>query len=105
MALWVDADQIVKMIYLYAGYDDGFRRYQGTLPVGLTFYDPMWRVQEKIKNSNSDDNSQHTGLPAEAGSPDHIHYWAIYRGLSMTIIYNSPSADEDAHIYAILVST
>jgi hypothetical protein len=105
MALWVDTNQIVTMVYLYAGGADGFKRYRGDLPFGLSFYDPMWRVQEKIRNSNAGNNSsQQTGLPDEASSPDHLHYWAIYRGLGMTIIYNSPSADEDAYIYAILVS-
>ena len=44
------------------------------------------------------------GVPDEASSPDHIHYWAVYKQLGMTVIYNSPGADEDAYIYAILLS-
>jgi hypothetical protein len=34
-----------------------------------------------------------------------LHCWATYQQAGMTIIYNSPSAeDEDATIHAILVS-
>jgi hypothetical protein len=104
MALWADSDQVVKAVYLYAGVAKGFRRYRGELPFDLTFYDPMWRVQEKLRKLNTDDSSYDVSLPDEAGSPDHIHYWAIYRRLGMTIIYDSPSADQDAYIYAILMN-
>jgi hypothetical protein len=104
MALWADSDQVVKAVYLYAGGAKGFRRYRGELPFDLTFYDPMWRVQEKLRKLNTDDSSYDVSLPDEAGSPDHIHYWAIYRRLGMTIIYDSPSADQDAYIYAILMN-
>jgi hypothetical protein len=104
MALWADLDQIVKMVYLYSGNADGFKRYRGELPFGLTFYDPMWRVEEKLGNQNVDDSFQQAGLPDEASSPDHMHYWAVYKQLGMTVIYNSPAADQDAYIYAVLVS-
>jgi hypothetical protein len=104
MALWTDSSQIVKTVYLYSGNADGFRRYQGDLPFGLSFYDPMWRVEEKLRDLDSADALQQAGLPDEAGSPDHMHYWAVYKRLGMTVIYNSPAADEDAYIYAILVS-
>jgi hypothetical protein len=104
MALWIDASQIVKMVYLYAGNLDGFRRYRGQLPFGLSFYDPMWKVEERLKDPDTDDTLQRAGLPDEASSPDHMHYWAVYKRLGMTVIYNSPSADEDAYIYAILIS-
>ncbi|HKY54528.1 MAG TPA: hypothetical protein VJM08_09490 [Anaerolineales bacterium] len=108
MALWAEADQIVKMVYLYAGNVDEFRRYRGPLPYGLTFYDPMWRVEEKIRDLNSDDSLSpqeiwQAGLPEEEASPDHMHYWAMYKKLGMTVIYNSPGDDEDAYIYAIVV--
>jgi hypothetical protein len=105
MALWIDTDQIVKTIYLYAGYTDGFKRYQGELPFGLSFYDPMWLVHEKLRDSNADDILNQAGLPEESGSPDHAHYWAIYNRFGITIIYNSPFANEDAYIYAIAVSS
>ena len=104
MAFWADSNQIVRTVYLYAGNADGLRRYQGELPFGLSFYDPMWRVEEKLRNQNVDDSFQQAGLPDEASSPDHMHYWAVYKQLGMTVIYNSPAADEDAYIYAVLVS-
>lgn len=104
MALWTDSDQIVKTIYLYSGNADGFKRYRGELPFGLTFYDPMWRVEEKLMDRDTDDPLQQLGLPEEGRSPDHMHYWAIYKRFGMTVVYNSPVADEDAYIYAVLVS-
>ena len=104
MALWTDSDQIVRIIYLYAGDADGFKRYQGTLPFALSFYDPMWRVQQKLSNVDEDGSVQDVGLPDEASSPDHMHYWANYKRFGITIIYNAPFADEDAYIYAILVT-
>jgi len=104
MALWINASQIVKMVYLYAGNVDGFSRYRGKLPFGLSFYDPMWKVEDKLKDPNADNTIQQSGLPDETGSPDHVHYWAIYNRLNMTVIYNSPGADEDAYIHAILVN-
>jgi len=104
MAFWGDSSQIVKMVYLYSGNTDGFRRYRGELPYGLTFYDPMWRVQEKLSDPDTGNPLQQLGLPDEVGSPDHMHYWALYKRLGMTVIYNSPGKDEDAYIYAIMMS-
>ena len=106
IAFWGDSDQIVKMVYLYSGNTSGFKRYRGQLPYGLSFYDPMWRVEEKLGTLETNDTSTPTlnpGLPDEASSPDHFHYWAIYQRLDMTIIYNIPARDEDAYIYAIVV--
>jgi hypothetical protein len=106
MAFWIDSNQIVDTVYLYSRNAEGFRKFRGKLPFGLTFYDPMWQVQEKLSSLNGDDQATawNAGLPDEAGSPDHIHYWAFYKELGMTVIYNSPGADEDAYIYAILLS-
>lgn len=104
MAFWADSNQIVRTVYLYAGNADGLRRYRGELPFGLSFYDPMWRVEDKLRDVDSDDALQQAGLPDEGSSPDHFHYWAVYQRLGMTVIYNSPGADEDAYIYAVLVS-
>ena len=109
IALWIDANQIVKTVYLYAGSADSFRRYRGQLPFGLTFYDPKWRVEEKIRDLNADDSlspqeTWQAGLPDEEGSPDHMYYWAFYKRYGMTVLYNSPGDDEDAYIYAIVVS-
>ena len=43
------------------------------------------------------------GLPDETGTPDHMHYRAVYKQLGMTVMYNTPDKDEDAYIYAIVV--
>ena len=106
MAFWIDPNQIVDTVYLYSRNAEGFRKFKGKLPFGLTFYDPMWQVQQRLSNLNDEDQATAwtTGLPDEASSPDHIHYWAVYKELGMTVIYNSPGADEDAYIYAILLS-
>jgi hypothetical protein len=103
IALWSDSDRAVKTVYLYSGNVDGFRRYRGKLPFGLSFYDPLWRVEHKLSELDEDDSLEQAGLPDEASSPDHMHYWAMYKRFSVTVIYNSPGADEDAYIYAILV--
>ena len=107
MMLWLNPDQKVNSIFLYAAGVDGFNKYRGQLPLGLTFYDPMWKVEEKLGHLNADEISQSGlmgGLPDEGSSPDHFHYWAVYKRFGMTVIYNSPFADEDAYIYAILVN-
>ena len=107
IALWTDSNQIVRTVYLYAGHGGGFKRYRGELPFGLTFYDPMWLVEEKLRDLEADDASQpasKAGLPDEGSSPDHFHYWAVYKRFGMTIIYDTPFADEDAYIYAVLVN-
>ena len=106
MAFWIDPNQIVDTVYLYSRNVEGFRKFTGKLPFGLTFYDPMWQVEQKLSNLNEDDQATfwNSGLPDEASSPDHIHYWAVYKELGLTVIYNSPGADEDAYIYAILLS-
>jgi hypothetical protein len=107
MALWINSDQIVKTIWLYAGNTAGFRRYRGQLPGGLTFYDPMWRVEEKLSVSDTDELIPMTGkveVPDETSSPDHTHYWVTYKRLNLIVIYDTPGADEDAYIYAVLVN-
>ena len=106
MAFWIDPNQNVDMVYLYSRNAEGFRKFTGKLPFGLTFYDPMWQVQQKLRDLKEDDQGTawNAGLPDEASSPDHIHYWADYKELALTVIYNSPGADEDAYIYAILLS-
>jgi hypothetical protein len=100
MALWVDSNQVVEIVYLYLNRVDGFTPYNGELPYGLKYYDIMGAVEYKLKKHGLGNH----GLPDEGGTPDHLHYWATYHQAGMTIIYNSPSAeDEDATIYAILV--
>ena len=105
MAFWIDPNQVVDTVYLYSRNAEGFSRFTGKLPFGITFYDPMWQVEQKLSDLNEDDQATawNAGLPDEASSPDHIHYWAVYKELGLTVIYNSPGVDEDAYIYAILL--
>jgi hypothetical protein len=101
VALLINVNQIVETVYLYLNNAEGFGPYQGELPFGLKFYDTMGAVEYKLKRKGIGN----AGLPDSGDTPDHLHYWANYRQASLTIIYNSPSAeDEDATIYAILVS-
>jgi hypothetical protein len=107
IALWINLEQVVETVYLYLNNADGFAPYNGELPFGLKFYDTLGAVEYKLGKIEVEDNSLHPalngGLPDEGSSPDHMHYWAVYKRLSMTIVYNSPFVDEDATIYAILV--
>lgn len=100
MSFWMDSNQTIGYVYLYSGNEDGVRRYRGKLPYGLSFYDPMWLVEQKLKKLDAN----RTGLPDEADSPDHIHYRASYKSMNLDIIYDTPIADPDAYIYAISVS-
>ncbi|HEX5809115.1 MAG TPA: hypothetical protein VFY25_10655 [Anaerolineales bacterium] len=100
LAFWVAADQTVKQIYFYLNNIEGFEPYQGELPFGLKFYDTLGAVEYKLGRQGVGNS----GLPDETGAPDHVRFWATYRQAGMTIIYNSPFADEDATIYAILLN-
>jgi hypothetical protein len=100
IAFWLDTDQIVKTVYLYLNNADGFTAYKGELPFGLKFYDNLGAVEYKLKARGVGN----AGLPDEEATPDQLHYWAIYKQVGVTIIYNAPSPDEDATIHAILVS-
>ncbi len=74
------------------------------MPYGLTFYDPMWLVEEKLSALDKDSQSQKIKQPDETSSPDHIHYWATYKQLGLVVVYDTGIADPDAYIYAVLVS-
>jgi hypothetical protein len=100
MDLWIDASQIVTTVYLYLNNQDGYSAYRGELPLGLRFYDIQGAVEYKLKRQGVGNE----GLPDEGSSPDHFHYWAFYNQQNMIIIYNSPFPDEDATIYAIVIS-
>ena len=101
MALWLGSGQRVETVCLYLNNVDGFASYKGELPLGLKFYDIKEAVEYKLKRKDVGN----AGLPDEGSSPDHLHYWAMYKQAGMTIIYNSPlPEDEDASIYAILIS-
>jgi hypothetical protein len=101
VALLIDLNQMVESVYLYLNNTEGFGPYQGDLPFGLKFYDTMGAVEYKLKRQGMGN----AGLPDSVETPDHLHCWATYQQAGMTVIYNSPSAeDEDATIHAILVS-
>jgi hypothetical protein len=100
IAFWINPEQIVQTVYMYLNKADGFVPYKGELPFGLKFYDTMGAVEYKLERQDVGNK----GLPDDGGTPDHIHYWATYAQSGMTVIYKSPFADEDATIYAILIS-
>jgi hypothetical protein len=108
MALLIGESQKVETVYLYPGTIPGFAAYKGTLPLGLAADDTMASIQEKFgqpKVQHVPQAGWEPGLPDESGTPDHIHYWAIYKRFGVTVVYNSPSgADQGATIYAVLVS-
>jgi hypothetical protein len=101
IALWLDPEQIIRTVYLYLNNKDGYSAYRGELPFGLKFYDTLGAVEYKLNRQGVGNN----GLPDEAGTPDHLRYWAFYKQDRVTIIYNAPFPDEDATIYAILVTS
>jgi hypothetical protein len=78
------------------------------LPYGLTAQDTMASVEHKLGQPveiHAPQAGWKPGLPDEGFSPDHIHYWAIYRRFGLTVVYNTPSAsDKNATIYAIYVN-
>jgi hypothetical protein len=108
MALWSGDDQKVETVYLYPNKSDQFQAYKGALPLGLSANDTMASVEEKFgqpKVQHAPQAGWEPGLPDESGTPDHIHYWAMYNRFGVTIVYDSPSAaDKSATIYAVLVS-
>ena len=75
------------------------------LPYGLTVQDTMASVEQKLGHPRvvyAPQAGWEPGLPDEGGSPDHAHYWAIYRRFGLTIVYNSPSPnDKGATIQSI----
>jgi len=75
------------------------------LPYGLTAQDTMATVEQKLGEPRviyAPQAGWVPGLPDEGSSPDHMHYWAIYKRFGLTIIYNSPSPDDkSATIHAI----
>jgi hypothetical protein len=108
VALWISQDQNVKTVYLYPNQIRDFGAYKGSLPAGLSPDDTMASVEFKLGHYNVSHVPQAgwaPGLPDESGTPDHIHYWAMYKRFGLTIVYNSPSAShKGATIYAVLVS-
>jgi hypothetical protein len=100
MALWTDSNEVVETVYLYLNNAEGFAPYKGELPFGLKFYDNLAAVEYKLDRQGLGNR----GLPDEEAVPDHMHYQATYHEAGLTIIYNYPFPDEDATIYAIVVT-
>ncbi len=77
------------------------------LPYGLTMQDTMASVEHKLGQPRVTHALQagwEPGLPDQGGSPDYIHYWAIYKRFGVTIIYNTPLAsDKSATIYDVIL--
>ncbi len=109
LVLWMDSDQKVQSIFLYPGNDDGFAAYKGQLPFGLTFTDTMEMVEHKLGHPveiHAPQAGWAPGLPDEGVTLDHIHYLASYKRFGVTIVYNSPSADDKgATIHALLINS
>lgn len=105
MALWVDQDLKVNTVYLYALGANGFAPYDGALPFGINATDSMANVEQKLGQPVNHTSQFEPGLPDAGSSPDHIHFWAVYKRFGVTIVYNTPFAnDKNATIHAILVS-
>jgi hypothetical protein len=78
------------------------------LPYGLSMQDTMASVEQKLgqpRVASAPQAGWEPGLPDEGGSPDYMHYWAMYERFGLTVVYNTPSAsDKGATIYAIYVN-
>ncbi|RPJ23166.1 MAG: hypothetical protein EHM33_21710 [Chloroflexi bacterium] len=106
VAFGSNEDNVVKTAYLYVSEAEGFSAYKGDLPMTLEASDTMADVERKmaqIRVPRVLKGGFDLGLPDESRSPDHTHYWAIYKRFGVTVIYNTPSANKNATIYAILV--
>ena len=75
------------------------------LAYGLSTQDTMASVEQKLgqpRVTYAPQAGWEPGLPDEGSSPDHIHYWAVYKRFGLTVVYNTPSAsDKSATVYAI----
>ncbi len=100
IALRTNSNQTVETVYLYLNNTTTFEPYKGELPFGLKFYDNMAAVEYKLERQGIGNH----GLPDEEAVPDRMHYQATYHEAGITIIYNYPFPDEDATIYAIMVT-
>ncbi|HJR81090.1 MAG TPA: hypothetical protein VJ821_13525 [Anaerolineales bacterium] len=108
MALWIGPNEKVNTVYLYAAGANGFVAYKGELPFGIDASDSMADVEQKLgqpKVEHAPQAGWEPGLPDAGSSPDHLRYWAVYERFRVTIVYNTPFAnDKDASIHAILVN-
>jgi len=108
IALWIDHHGVIRTTYLYLQSKGGFAAYQGELPFGLVLTDTMADIERKFGQPQIPDVPQagfNPGLPEESGTPDYIHYWAVYQRFDVTIVYDSPFAyDKSVAIYFILIN-
>lgn len=77
------------------------------LPYGITMQDTMASVEQRLgqpKIPNVPQAGWEPGLPDGGGSPDYLHYYAVYKRFGLTVVYNSPSPDDKgATIQAIYI--
>lgn len=108
LALWIDPNQKVDTVYLYALGSNGFAPYQGELPFGLVANDTMANVEQKLgqpKEVHAPQAGWEAGLRNAGSSPDHMQFRADYERFGVTIVYNTPFAnDKNATIHSILVT-
>jgi len=108
LALWSDRNQIVRLVSVYLNDAEGFAAYKGELPLGLESTDTMADVEQKLRSPieiHAPQAGWDSGLPDESYSRDLTYYWAIYRRFGVTVVYNTPAAnDKDATIHAIHIS-
>jgi hypothetical protein len=108
LAFWVDANQIVRQVYLYINTSERAVAYTGELPFGLAPNDTMADVEQKLggpKEVHAPQAGWNPGLPDESYSRDLTYYWAIYKRFGLTVIYNTPAAnDKDATIHTIVIN-
>jgi len=99
LVLGVHSNGVVETLFLYLENTDGFTAYQGELPFRLKINDSREAVEAKLKEQRVG-----TGMANEEGVFDRTHCWATYYAAGLTIIYNSPSAnDKNATMHAIIV--
>jgi len=108
VVLWIDPNQKVNTVYLYTDASNDFAAYRGELPFNIDANDSMADVEQKLgqpKVEHAPQAGWEPGLPDAGASPDHLHYWAVYERFGVTIVYNTPSAnDKNAAIHSILVT-
>ena len=108
LAVWTTHRRIIQEIYLYIDNTGCYSPYTDELPFGLTSNDTRADVEQKLGQPKLPHMPQwgwEPGLPDTGGTPDYIHYWAIYKRFNLTIVYNSPSAsDRGATIHSIILN-
>jgi hypothetical protein len=76
------------------------------LPYGLTMQDTMESVEQRLgqpKVVHVPQAGWEPGLPDFGGSPDHAHYYAVYKRFGVTVVYNSPfPGNKNATIKSII---